>query len=227
MVTGRERAARAPCAGRARRLGSWKRLQAELGALGVDQVAVALGLGLEGRIFGEWRKRGGDPADPDRPLIIAKMNSLEDKKICQKLYDASQVGVRIKLIVRGFCCLRPGVTGLSDNITVISVIGRFLEHSRIWYFHNAGKPEYFIGSADWMYRNLNTRVECVAPIVEPALQARLKQILDIMLADQRQAWDMGGDGVYVQRQPDPARPETIVGTQRALMDATRRESVRT
>lgn len=173
-----------------------------------------------------WRQRGSDPADPDRPLIIAKMNSLEDKKICQKLYEASQAGVRIKLIVRGFCCLRPGVPGLSDNITVVSVIGRFLEHSRIWYFHNAGKPEYFIGSADWMYRNLNTRVECVAPIAEPALQGRLKQILDIMLADQRQAWDMGGDGVYLQRQPDPAKPETLVGTQRALMDATRRENVR-
>jgi len=175
-----------------------------------------------------WRDRGGDPADPNRPRIIAKMNSLEDRDICRKLYEASQAGVRINLIVRGFCTLRPGVPGLSDNITVQSVIGRFLEHSRIFHFHNDdagdGKAEYYIGSADWMYRNLDNRVECVTPITDPALQARLKQILDTMLADQRQAWDLQPDGIYVQRQPNPDDPETSLGTHHRLMDLARKDA---
>ncbi len=175
-----------------------------------------------------WRDRGGNADDPNRPTIIAKMNSLEDRAIIRKLYDASQAGVRIKLIVRGFCTLRPGVPGLSDNITVQSVIGRFLEHSRIFFFHNddagEGKAEYYIGSADWMYRNLDNRVECITPITDPALQARLKQILDIMLVDQRQAWDLQADGIYVQRQPDPDDPDTSIGTHQRLMDLTRKES---
>ena len=173
-----------------------------------------------------WKDRGADPNDPLRPQIIAKMNSLEDKKVCQKLYEASQCGVRIKLIVRGFCCLRPQVPVLSDNITVMSVIGRFLEHSRIYYFHNQGKGEYYIGSADWMYRNLNTRVEAITPILDPALHPRLKTILDVMFADQRQAWDMQSDGVYVQRQPEPEKPETRIGTHKFLMDLAKRESSR-
>jgi len=172
-----------------------------------------------------WKKRGADPADPNRPTIIAKMNSLEDRGICKKLYEASQAGVRIKLIVRGFCTLRPGVPGLSDNITVISVIGRFLEHSRIFYFHNKGDCEYYIGSADWMYRNLDNRVECIAPISDPKLQARLKMIIDTLLADQRQAWDMQPDGIYVQRQPDPADPDSAIGTHQRLMDQARKDTV--
>ena len=177
---------------------------------------------------GAWRERGGKADDPNRPTIIAKMNSLEDRGICRKLYEASQAGVRIKLIVRGFCTLRPGVPGLSENITVQSVIGRFLEHSRIFYFHNdagdRGQAEYYIGSADWMYRNLDNRVECVTPITDPALQARLKQVLDIMLADRRQAWDMQPDGIYVQRQPDPDNPDSAIGTHQRLMDLARREA---
>ncbi len=175
-----------------------------------------------------WRERGGDRDDPNRPTIIVKINSLEDRGICRKLYEASRAGVRIRLIVRGFCTLRPGVPGLSENITVQSVIGRFLEHSRIFYFHNdagdRGQAEYYIGSADWMYRNLDNRVECVTPISDPPLQARLKQILDIMLADRRQAWDMQSDGIYVQRQPDPNDPDSAIGTHQRLMDLARRES---
>jgi polyphosphate kinase len=175
-----------------------------------------------------WRERGGKADAPNRPTIIAKMNSLEDRGICRKLYEASQAGVRIKLIVRGFCTLRPGVPGLSENITVQSVIGRFLEHSRIFYFHNdaggRGQAEYYIGSADWMYRNLDNRVECVTPITDPALQARLKQVLDIMLADRRQAWDMQSDGIYVQRQPDPDNPDSAIGTHQRLMELARREA---
>ncbi len=173
-----------------------------------------------------WRARGADPADPQRPRIVAKMNALEDRGICRRLYDASRAGVRIQLIVRGFCCLRPGVEGMSDNISVISVIGRFLEHSRIYYFHNAGNPEYYIGSADWMYRNLNDRVECIAPILEPSLRQRLWQILDVMLHDRRQAWEMHGDGSYTQRVPDPSRPETGIGTHARLMELARHEAQR-
>lgn len=171
-----------------------------------------------------WKDRGAREDDPARPRIVAKMNSLEDRGVCRKLYDASRAGVRIQLIVRGFCCLVPGVPGMSENITVQSVIGRFLEHSRIYYFHNAGSGEYYIGSADWMYRNLNDRVECITPILEPALQQRLRQILDVMLEDRRQAWDLGSDGVYVQRQPDPARPETAVGTHQRLMELARKDA---
>jgi len=171
-----------------------------------------------------WKKRGADPKDPNRPTVIAKMNSLEDRGIIKKLYEASQAGVRIKLVVRGFCTLRPGVPGLSENITVVSVIGRFLEHSRIFYFHNKGESEYYIGSADWMYRNLDSRVECITPITDPILQGRLKQTLDIVLNDQRQAWDMQPDGIYVQRQPDPDDPDSAIGTHQRMMELARKES---
>jgi len=173
----------------------------------------------------DWQARGAEPDDPNRPAIVAKMNSLEDKHICRKLYEASAAGVKIDLIVRGFCCLRPSVEGLSENMRVTSVIGRFLEHSRVYCFHNNGEREYYTGSADWMYRNLNNRVECITPIYEPAHRKRLQEMLDIMLADQRQAWDMHGDGTYTQRTPsDPNAPESI-GTHRTLMDQTRVEQI--
>ena len=168
-----------------------------------------------------WKQRGGDPDDPDRPRIVAKMNSLEDREICRKLYEASQAGVKIDLIVRGFCCLRPGVEGMSENIQVVSVIGRFLEHARIYYFHNAGDADYYIGSADWMYRNLNNRIECITPIYDRAARDRLDEMLNIMLADRRQAWDMHPDGSYTQRQPDPDDPARALGTHEALMRLTR------
>ena len=171
-----------------------------------------------------WRERGGEPDDPDRPRIVARMNSLEDRDLCRKLYEASQAGVQITLIVRGFCCLRPGVKGMSENIHVISIIGRFLEHARIFYFHNAGDPDYYIGSADWMYRNLNNRIECITPIYDRAAQARLDQILNVQLADQRQAWDMQSDGSYIQRQPDPDQPETQLGSQGQLMQLARQHA---
>ena len=172
-----------------------------------------------------WQERGGDADDPNRPYILAKMNSLEDELICRKLYEASCAGVKIDLIVRGFCCLRPGVEGLSENIKVTSVIGRFLEHSRIYVFRNNGEPEYYIGSADWMYRNLNNRVECITPIYEPTHRAALQQMLDVMLADQRQAWDMHPDGTYTQRQPDDVNSGSSVGTHRTLMDQTRLDQI--
>jgi polyphosphate kinase len=153
--------------------------------------------------------------------IIAKMNSLVDPEIISALYEASQVGVGIDLIIRGMCCLRPGVTGLSDHIRAISVIGRFLEHSRIFYFANGGKEEVYIGSADWMPRNLDTRVEVVTPVEEPHLVHELKQILDIILADNRQAWDLKSDGTYVQRSPKEGEPE--LSSQKHFMSQGRPE----
>ena len=173
----------------------------------------------------DWKERGGDLEDPNRPSILAKMNSLEDKEICEKLYQASCAGVKIDLIVRGFCCLRPGVQGLSENITVTSVIGRFLEHSRVYCFHNNGEREYYIGSADWMYRNLNNRVECITPIYDPGHRATLQNMLNVMLADQRQSWDMHPDGSYTQRKPEDLNTGPSVGTHRTLMDQTRLDQI--
>lgn len=134
--------------------------------------------------------------------IVAKMNSLVDPQIIAALYGASQAGVEIDLIIRGICCLRPGVEGVSENIRVMSIIGRFLEHSRIFYFHNNGEEEVYIGSADWMRRNLTRRVEAVTPVEDPALIADIQEILGVMLSDNRQAWDLQSDGTYVQRQTD-------------------------
>ena len=136
--------------------------------------------------------------------ITAKMNSLVDTEIIRALYAASQAGVQVDLIVRGMCCLRPGVLGLSENIRVMSVVGRFLEHSRIFNFHNGGDEEIYIGSADWMGRNLDRRVEVVAPIDNPILRQQLKEgVLQVMLADTTQAWDLQPDGQYLRRQPKP------------------------
>ena len=139
--------------------------------------------------------------------IIAKMNSLVDSQIITKLYEASQAGVQIDLIVRGICCLRPGVKNVSDNIRVISIIGRYLEHSRIFYFQNNGAEELYIGSADWMPRNLDRRVEAVTPVEDPDLAKDLQEILSIMLSDNRQAWELQSDGSYVQRCPRQGEPE--------------------
>jgi polyphosphate kinase len=127
------------------------------------------------------------------------MNSLEDVVIVRKLYEASQAGVSIDLIVRGNCRLRPGLPNISENIRVISIIGRLLEHSRIFYFGNGGDPLYFIGSADWMNRNLSARVEAITPIEEPRLKEQLDHILRVSLADHRQAWDLLPDGRYQRR----------------------------
>ena len=131
--------------------------------------------------------------------IIAKMNSLVDAKIIQALYRASQAGVQIDLIIRGICCLRPGIPDVSENIRVVSVIGRFLEHSRIFYFHNLGDPKIFIGSADWMPRNLDRRVEAITPVEDKPIVEELIEVLDVSLRDNRQAWDLQADGSYVQR----------------------------
>ena len=140
--------------------------------------------------------RNGRPA-----RIIAKMNALQSPEIINALYDASNDGVEIDLMVRGICCLRPGVPGLSERIRVLSVIGRFLEHSRLYYFLNGGEEEYFIGSADWMPRNLERRVEVVVPIIDKGLHHRLATLMRTYLSDSRQGWDLQPDGSYVQRTP--------------------------
>jgi polyphosphate kinase len=133
--------------------------------------------------------------------IIAKMNALVDGDTIEALYQASQAGVEIDLIVRGICCLRPGVPGVSEHIRVISIIGRFLEHSRVFYFANAGEEEYYFGSADWMPRNFDRRVEAVAPVDDKTLHPRLHSLLETLLHDNRQAWELEPDGSYIQRVP--------------------------
>jgi polyphosphate kinase len=156
--------------------------------------------------------------------IIAKMNSLEDQEIIEALYEASAAGVEIDLMVRGICRLRPGLAGRSETVRVISIVGRFLEHARIFYFANAGRPEYFFGSADWMSRNLDYRVEAITPVEEPRLQEELKAILDVQLADNVKAWDMRADGSYIQRTPvdgeEPRNSQELL-MQRALERAGR------
>jgi polyphosphate kinase len=140
--------------------------------------------------------------------IVAKMNALVDKPIIEALYAASRAGVQIDLIIRGICCLRPGLPEVSENIRVISIIGRFLEHSRIFYFYNGGEEEVYIGSADWMTRNLTRRVEAVTPIDDPAIAKELEEILGIMLSDNRQAWELQSDGSYIQRRPPSEEQES-------------------
>ncbi|MEE8321892.1 MAG: polyphosphate kinase 1, partial [Gammaproteobacteria bacterium] len=147
-------------------------------------------------------------------LIQFKINALYDADICRALYKASEAGVHIDLIIRDTCQLRPGLTGISDNINVISVVSQFLEHNRIYYFHNGGDDEYYLGSADAMKRNLEHRVEVVVPVENPVLQFELRTTLDTYITDQRSAWDMNPDGSYVQRQP---ADETILGSQQILI----------
>ncbi|MDD5266018.1 MAG: polyphosphate kinase 1 [Methylococcales bacterium] len=134
-------------------------------------------------------------------LIQFKMNALEDVDITKALYQAARAGVKIDLIIRDTCRLRPDIAGLSDKVRVISIVGRFLEHSRIFYFQNGGEEEYFIGSADCMKRNLESRVEVVAPVQKLELQAALRQILNVQLTNQRSVWEMQSDGKYIQLQP--------------------------
>ena len=134
--------------------------------------------------------------------IRAKMNSLVDPDIIALLYEAAAANVRVELIIRGMCSLYPGREGLSESISVVSIIGQFLEHSRIFWFGNGGSPEVYIGSADWMSRNLDRRVEAVTPVEDPNLRGRLERLLELYLKDNRGAWDMQSDGSFIQRQPE-------------------------
>jgi polyphosphate kinase len=133
--------------------------------------------------------RRGEPA-----RIVAKMNSLVDRTLIEELYAASQVGVRVDLIVRGICCLRPGIPGLSDRIRVISIVDRYLEHARVFYFHNGGHSEYWLASADWMPRNLDHRVEIAFPVLDPRLQSEIREVLEVQLTDTAKAREIQIDG---------------------------------
>ena len=130
--------------------------------------------------------------------IIAKMNSLCDRDIIAALYAASQAGVKIELIVRGICCLKTGIPGISENISVHSIVGDFLEHARIFYFYSNGQEEIYMGSADWMPRNLDKRVEIIFPVEDERLKEEIKHILDIQLSDNTKAHLLQPDGTYVK-----------------------------
>jgi polyphosphate kinase len=150
-----------------------------------------------------------------RPARIAlKMNSLVDRRCIRALYRASQAGVRIDLNIRGICCLVPGVPGVSEKITVNSVVGRFLEHSRIFAFERNSETTVYIGSADLMPRNLDTRVELVTPVDDPALREDLLDTLERSLADETNSWDLGPDGIWTRRVPSGPEPRSV---QRELM----------
>jgi polyphosphate kinase len=144
------------------------------------------------------RNRGGG-------RIVLKLNALVDEEVIRALYRASTEGVRIDLIIRGICCLKPGIPGVSENIRVISIIGRFLEHSRAYYFENGGAPELFLGSADLMQRNLDRRVETIFPVVDRRLVASVRSDLEEMFRDNRKSWEMQPDGTYIKK-PDGRPP---------------------
>jgi polyphosphate kinase len=154
--------------------------------------------------------------------ITMKMNSLVDADVIEELYTASQAGVRVDLIVRGICCLRPGVIGLSENIRVVSLLGRFLEHARVFRFETGVETTTFIGSADMMPRNLDNRIEVITPVLDPALSARLGTALELELADTAGAWELHGDGAWQRRASLPGALQTA--TQETFMRQALRAS---
>jgi len=155
----------------------------------------------------------------NRTRIIAKLNALTAPQIIDKLYEASCAGVKIDLIVRGVCSLRPGIPGLSENIHVRSIVGRFLEHSRVYYFRNNGKEEYYCSSADWMDRNFFRRNEACFPVRQKPLKQRLMKDLKLFLADNCQSWVLRGDGSYQQLQPAGEEPVSVQQTFLKLLSA--------
>ena len=154
----------------------------------------------------------------ERPSrMIWKLNALVDPEVIEALYDASKAGVKIDLIIRGICCLRPGVPGMSENIKVMSIVGRFLEHSRVYYFSGGGKPDVLIGSADAMRRNLDRRIEVLVPVEDPNLSCHIRdQILEVCLKDNCQSWDLDDSGKYTRRQP--AKGTKLFDSQKWFME---------
>ena len=164
-------------------------------AVGWAKLAVAP-IGLRQK-FIDLIEREIQASTPDRPgLIMAKTNSLEDAEICRALYRASQAGVKVLLNVRGICCLRPGLSGFSENIEVRSIVDRFLEHARVFYFRNGGHEEVYLSSADWMQRNLSKRLELLFPVANPKHRRRLIEALEVYFADNVKAWRLLSDGTY-------------------------------
>jgi len=155
--------------------------------------------------------------DGTRGRIVAKVNGLLEPMVVKALYRASQAGVKVDIICRGVCALRPGVPGVSENIRVISIVDRFLEHSRVFYFENGGTPEVYVGSADWMDRNLSRRVEVVFPIEQPELRQRvIDEVLTLGLSDTAKARELMADGTY--RRVKPAEGEPALRSQQRLID---------
>ena len=180
--------------------------------------AVMAPLNLRKRTI-EMIRREIEKSTPENPgRIIAKMNSLVDAQIIRELYAASQAGVRIDLLIRGICCLRPGMPGISENITVRSIVGRFLEHTRIVYFANGGDEEIYLTSADWMPRNLNRRVEMMFPVEAEENRDQIRSILELYLADTRKARELQADGSYLRVTPDEG--EESFSAQEALLTLT-------
>jgi polyphosphate kinase len=167
------------------------------------------------------RRCAREHTDESPARITMKMNSLVDADVIEELYGASQAGVRVDLIVRGICCLRPGVIGLSENIRVVSLLGRFLEHARVFRFETGVETTTFIGSADMMPRNLDNRIEVITPVLDPALRARLGEALELELSDTSGAWELQGDGVWQRRVGLPGALRTA--TQETFM----RQALRT
>ena len=157
--------------------------------------------------FQQRIRREAEHARRSEPArIVAKMNSLVDRTLIEELYAASQAGVRIDLIVRGICCIRPGIPGFSDRIRVISIVDRYLEHARAYYFHNGGHSEYWLASADWMPRNLDHRVEIAFPILDPRLQSQIREVLEIQLIDTSKAREIQIDGSSIRVRAPEAPP---------------------
>ncbi|ANS73428.1 RNA degradosome polyphosphate kinase [Paenibacillus yonginensis] len=166
--------------------------------------------GLKDELFRLIRREAEHARNGKKARMIAKINSLSNQDMIDELYLASQAGVQIELIVRGVCCLRPGVEGLSENIRVISIVDRFLEHSRIFYFENDGSPEVFLSSADWMTRNLKRRIELMCPVFDPATKEMVIHILKLMLRDNVKARELQASGnyVFVHNEEPPLRSQT-------------------
>jgi polyphosphate kinase len=167
---------------------------------------------LRRELVARIRREADHAREGRRGRIVAKMNSLADRTMIDELYRASQAGVQVDLIIRGICCLRPGVPGLSDRIRVISIVDRYLEHARVFCFENAGAPEYLLASADWMVRNLDHRVETAFPVLDPGLRARIREVLELQLEDTVKARVILPDG----RSRRVARREPAIRSQDRL-----------
>ncbi len=178
---------------------------------------------LREKFIGLIRREAEHARSGRKGRIVAKINSLTDTRTIRALYDASQAGVDIDLIVRGVCCLRPGIPGISENIRVRSIVGRFLEHSRIFLFHNDGHDEIYLGSADWMNRNLDRRVETVFPVDEPRARKRVRKILDAYLLDTAKSRVLDAEGSYTRL--SPAAGEAPVNVQEHFLSLVRTDNV--
>ncbi|MET0202787.1 MAG: RNA degradosome polyphosphate kinase, partial [Casimicrobiaceae bacterium] len=169
------------------------------------------------RIIEMIRRETKHAKEGRRAHIKAKMNALVEEGVIRALQAASQAGVQVDLVVRGACALRPGVPGFSENIRVRSILGRFLEHHRVWYFENGGEPDVWLASADWMGRNLFRRIEVAFPVLDPELRKRvIDEGLDVYLADNVDAWDLHADGAWVKCRPQ--KGERAVAAQAQLLD---------